>query len=94
MDQAGWHMTEKREVPKNISIVPLPPKSPEINALLSEVEGPLDNIWQFMRDNRLSNRISTSHENIIDICCKAWNRLVDQPWRIMTIGHRTWAGGA
>lgn len=50
MDQAGWHMAGKLEVPDNISIVPLPPKCPELN--------PVENIWQFMRDNWLSNRIS------------------------------------
>ena len=21
----------------------------------------------------------------------AWNRLIDQPWKIMSIGHRPWA---
>lgn len=94
MDQAGWHMTGKLEVPENISIIPLPPKCPELNALLSAVEGPVENIWQFMRDNWLSNRIFTSHDNIIDLCCDAWNRLVDQPWCIMTIGRRKWARGS
>jgi len=86
MDQAGWHMTGKLEVPENISIIPLPPKCPELN--------PVENIWQFMRDNWLSNRIFTSHDNIIDLCCEAWNRLVNQPWRIMTIGRRKWARGS
>ena len=83
MDQAGWHTTDKLDVPKNISIVALPSKCPELN--------PVENIWQFMRDNWLSNRIPTSQDNIIDHCCKAWNKLVDQPWRIMTIGRRQWA---
>lgn len=69
MDQAGWHMTGKLEVPENISIVPLPPKCPELN--------PVENIWQFMRDNWLSNRIFTSHDNIIDICCEAWNTRIE-----------------
>lgn len=69
-------MTGKLEVPENISIIPLPPKCPELN--------PVGNIWQFMRDNWLSNRIFTSHDNIIDLCCDAWNRLVDQPWRIQS----------
>ena len=82
MDQAGWHMTAKLEVPENISIVPLPPKCPELN--------PVENVWQFMRDNWLSNRVFTSHDNIIDHCCEAWNKLIDQPWRIMTIGRRKW----
>ena len=26
--------------------------------------------------------------------CDAWNRLIDQPWRIMTIGRRKWARGS
>ena len=82
MDQAGWHTTDKLDVPKN-RIVALPSKCPELN--------PVENIWQFMRDNWLSNRIFTSQDNIIDHCCKAWNKLVDQPWRIMTIGRRQWA---
>ena len=93
MDQAGWHMTGKLDVPGNISIIALPPKCPELNALLSEVEGPVENIWQCMRDNWLSNRVFTSHDNIVDHCCEAWNKLIDQPWRIMTIGRRKWARG-
>ncbi len=46
---------------------------------------------QFMRDNWLSNRIFRSYADILDHCCFAWNRLVDQPWRIMSIGLRNWA---
>ena len=49
------------------------------------------NIWQFMRENWLSNRIFTSYTAILDHCCAAWNRLTDQPWRIMSIGLRDWA---
>ena len=85
MDQAGWHTTDKLEVPANITIIPLPPKCPELN--------PVENIWQFLRQNWLSNRVFTSHDNIIDHCCEAWNKLVDQPWHIMTIGRRKWANG-
>ena len=46
-----------------------------------------------MRDNWLSNRIFTSYDDIVDHCCFAWNKLVDQPWRIMSIGLRQWAHG-
>ena len=86
MDQAGWHTTDKLDVPENISIIALPSKCPELN--------PVENIRQFMRDNWLSNRVFTSHENIIDHCCEAWNKLIDQPWRIMSIGRRQWAHGS
>jgi transposase len=83
MDQAGWHTTDKLDLPDNISIVTLPSRSPELN--------PQENIWQFMRDNWLSNRVFTSYDDIVDHCCYAWNRLVEQPWRIMSIGRRQWA---
>ena len=93
LDQAGWHGSGALIVPANITLLPLPSKCPELNALLSEVEGPVENIWQSMRDNRLSNRIFKSYADILDQCCFAWNRLVDQPWRIMSIGLRRWAHG-
>jgi len=28
---------------------------------------------------------------LVDHCCHAWNKLIDQPWTIMSIGLRTWA---
>lgn len=83
VDQAGWHTSEKLVVPLNISIVLLPSRSPELN--------PVENLWQFMRDNWLSNRVFASFDDIVDHCAGAWNRLVDQPWRIMSIGLRDWA---
>lgn len=83
MDRAGWHMSDKLMVPSNITILPLPPKAPELN--------PVENIWQFMRDNWLSNRIFKSYHQILDICCRAWNKLTAQPWTIMSIGLRDWA---
>ena len=86
MDQAGWHTTGKLEVPDNITIVALPAKCPELN--------PVENIWQFMRNNWLSNRVFKSYDDIVDHCCEAWNKLADQPWRIMTIGRRAWAHGS
>jgi hypothetical protein len=52
---------------------------------------PQENIWQFMRENWLSNRIFESYQQIVDHCCHAWNKLIDQPWRIMSIGMREWA---
>ena len=85
LDQAGWHITPKLKVPGNISLLLLPPRSPELNSV--------ENGWQFIRDNWLSNRIFNSYEEILDHCCDAWNRLVDQPWIIMSIGMREWAHG-
>lgn len=83
LDQAGWHMTDRLAVPDNVTLLPLPPRSPELN--------PVENVWQFMRDNWLSNRVFKSYDDIVDHSCDAWNKLVDQPWRIMSIGMRDWA---
>ena len=85
LDQAGWHTANALEIPDNITLMPLPPRSPELN--------PTENIWQFIRDNWLSNRIFRSYNDILDHCCAAWNRLVDQPWTIMSIGIRDWTHG-
>ena len=83
LDQAGWHQSKRLVIPDNITLVPLPAKAPELN--------PVENVWQFLRDNWLSNRIFTSYTDILDHCCPAWNRLTDQPWRIMSLGLREWA---
>lgn len=83
LDQAGWHIANRLKVPANITLVPLPPRSPELN--------PTENVWQFMRQNWLSNRIFSSYDDILDHCCDAWNRLLDQPWKIMSLGLRDWA---
>ena len=50
LDQAGWHASSRLVIPDNITLLPLPPRSPELN--------PGKNVWQFMRD-WLSNRVST-----------------------------------
>jgi hypothetical protein len=85
LDQAGWHLSDRVAVPANITLLPLPPKCPELN--------PVETLWQFLRDNWLSNRVFHSYSNIVDHCCHAWNKLVAQPWTIMSIGLRDWAHG-
>ena len=53
---------------------------------------PEENGWQFLRDNWLSNRIFKSFDDVVDHCCEAWNKLVDQPWRYV-YRLRNWAHG-
>jgi len=83
MDRAGWHTTGKLNVPKNLTIILLPSRSPELN--------PVENIWQYIRANWLSNRVFNDYEDIINAGCEAWNRLTDQPETITSIGMRKWA---
>jgi hypothetical protein len=74
LDQTGWYLSDKLTVPDNITLMPLPAKSPELN--------PVENLWPYMRDNRLSNRSFRSCEDILDHCCHAWNKFADRPWAI------------
>ncbi len=68
LDGAGWHQTGgKLRVPANISLLHLPAYSPELN--------PVENIWQFLRQNHLSNRVFENYDEILDACCAAWNAL-------------------
>jgi hypothetical protein len=71
-----WRMSDQVVVPAHLTLLPLPPKCPELN--------PVETIGEFMRDNWFSNRIFTSYKNILDPCCPAWNKLVAQPWTIMS----------
>jgi transposase len=86
MDRAGWHRAKDLVVPDNLTLVLLPARAPELN--------PVENIWQYLRDNWLSSRVFASYRDIVDHCCDAWNRLIDQPWIIMSIGRREWANAS
>ncbi len=83
LDRAGWHTTGALVVPGNLTLVFLPSRSPELN--------PVENLWQYLRQTYLSNRVFDSYADILDAACEAWNRLIDQPWKIMSIGLRQWA---
>jgi transposase len=71
MDRTGWHMTDKLEVPKNLSIILLPSRSPELN--------PVENVWQYLRQNWPSNRVFEAYDDILDARCEAWNTLIARP---------------
>ena len=52
LDQAGWHGAKALRIPDNLSLLPLPPYSPELN--------PVENLWQFLRHNFLNARVFAS----------------------------------
>ena len=64
VDQAGWHQSKKLVVPANITLMPLPAKAPELN--------PVENIWQFLRENWISNRIFSSYGDIVRHITRCW----------------------
>lgn len=82
LDQAGWHTTRKLQVPSNISLLHLPPASPELN--------PTENIWQYLRQTYLSNRVFRDYEDVVEASSSAWNNLIAERGRITSIGTRSW----
>ena len=83
VDGAGWRQTGGQlRVPDNITLLHLPPYSPELN--------PVENVWAFLRGNKLSSRVFASYDAIVDACCDAWNWPVQQPNRITALGTRSW----
>lgn len=83
MDRAGWHIAGELAMPDNITPILLPPRSPELN--------PTENVWQYLRQTYLSNRVFETYDAILDAACEAWSRLVQTPDRITSIGMREWA---
>ena len=62
-------------------------------ALAVRCTNAVENVWQFIRQNWLSNRVFKNYDDIVALCCESWNNLMEQPWRIRSIGHRDWAHG-
>ena len=84
LDGAGWHRpSERLIVLENITLLTLPPYSPELN--------PGKNVWQHLRSNWLSHRVWETYDEIVDTGCVAWNALVAMPERITSIATRDWA---
>jgi len=83
VDRAAWHVTEKLLIPNNLSILPLPPYSPELN--------PVEQIWQQLRQSDWANRCFKNYDEIIDVCCQAWNTFASQPDIVRKLCSRKWA---
>lgn len=83
MDNAAWHRTGKLVWPANARPLFIPPGCPEFNAA--------ENIWQYLRQTYLSNRVFATYTDIVDAACSAWNKLLAEPGRIRSIATRTWA---
>ena len=83
LDRAGWHTTGKLDVPDNITPIFLPSRAPELN--------PVENVWQYLRQNWLSNTVFENYDAIVDAACAAWQKLIAQPETITSIGMRDWA---
>ena len=82
MDQAGWHTTKRLTAPENVTLVHLPPYSPELN--------PVELLWRYLRQRFLSNRVYPDRESLEEAVAIAWRRLTDNPEAIISICGFDW----
>jgi hypothetical protein len=66
-------------------------KTTRINGCYAPELNPMENVWDYLRGNKLSGLIWISYEAILAACKKAWLFLVNDPERIVTIGTGEWA---
>ena len=83
LDGAGWHISKKLIIPDNISLLKLPPYSPELN--------PIENVWAYLRGTKLAHRLLNTYDDITNACCEAWNSFLADPKTIRSITTREWA---
>ena len=83
LDGAGYHIAAALTIPENVTLVRLPPYAPELN--------PMENVWEYLRGNKLAITVFDDYDDIVDKTCDAWNFLADDPMRIASITTRTWA---
>jgi transposase len=75
VDGAGWHIAHDLRIPGNLTVVLLPPYSPELN--------PVERVWLFLRERHLSHRLLAGYDAIVDALCTAWNALT--PERLLSL---------
>ena len=83
LDGAGWHGAKGLILPCNVTLLPLPPYAPELNCV--------ENIWHYLRANKLAITVFDSYAEIVNKCCDAWNFFADDQKRVTSITSRKWA---
>jgi hypothetical protein len=83
LDGAGYHIAAALTIPENVTLVRLPPYAPELN--------PIENVWEYLRGNKLAITVFDDYDDIVDKTCGAWNFFEQDPNRIASITTRTWA---
>lgn len=83
VDGAAWHTSDQCPCLDNLSLLVLPPYSPELN--------PIENLWAQLRQRWLANRCFQDYEAIVEACCEAWNGFTEQAGAIQNLCARSWA---
>ena len=82
MDGAGWHTFDTARPFNNLTIIKLPPYSPELN--------PIEQVWSWLRQHCLSNRIFEGYNDIVEQVSKAWNKFISRTERVIKMCSRAW----
>lgn len=82
MDGAGWHTEQIADEFENITIIKLPPYSPELN--------PIEQVWSWLRQHHLANRCFDGYNSIVDAIADAWNDFVSSSERLKSMCSRDW----
>jgi len=82
MDGASWHNEELSAEFDNVSMIKLPPYSPELN--------PIEKVWSWMRQHHLANRTFKGYDDIVSSVCKAWNSFLSSGERVTNMCTRDW----
>jgi transposase len=83
LDGAGWHGSKALKVPENIILLLLPPYAPELN--------PIENVWAYLRANRLAISVFETYQEIVTQCCGAWNFFTGDIEAVKSITSREYA---
>ncbi len=83
LDGAGWHGAGALAVPDNITLLPLLPYAPELNSI--------ENVWAYLRANRLAITVFETYDEIVTRCCDAWNFFANDIDTVRSITTRDYA---
>ena len=82
LDQAGWHGASGLKVPANVTLISLPPRSPELN--------PVERLWLYLKQKYMSFRVLDDYAAIEDAICKAWRNLIADAGRLKSLTSYDW----
>lgn len=86
MDGAGWHSSKELQIPDNVSVLLLPPYSPELN--------PAELIWRQLRQRQLSNRLYPTLADLESAVDEAWLWLSNQQDELSSLCLFPWIKSA
>ena len=82
MDGAGWHKANELKVPANMTLLTLPPYSPELN--------PAEHVWEYIRENDMRNRIFDNLDEVMDVVAGSLHRLHQAPDTLRSMTAFPW----